>query len=161
MALRGDFIYIPKPLASWRQHGGGISVDRYKSINEVMRWADEYFSQSGLPKLVKNAEVKCRNSIDRHCASLIENSGTEKIITHFVASLNHKYQSLIEKHEEMKYTDRMLKKDVHQLTIQIEELVKQNGELIAHMTALEKSKSWQITKPLRGLTSLMKGIFKI
>jgi hypothetical protein len=52
MALVGNFIHIPKILASWRQHSDGISTTRYKALREVMIWFREFYAKKNLdPKI--------------------------------------------------------------------------------------------------------------
>lgn len=74
MALRGDFLHVPKFLASWRLHSGCISADRYKSIDEVNLWVDEYFAQDNLPNKVKEIEGVVRRGVYNYCAQLILSS---------------------------------------------------------------------------------------
>lgn len=151
MALRGDFIHIPKTLASWRSHGGSISANRYKSIGEVLEWADEYFSQDGLPELVKNAETACRLSIDRHCVNLVSDSKTEPVITDFVRHLHEKNLLII---EESKTFQKKLMKDI--LSIRAEKQV-----LSMEIDKLTNSNSWRLTKPLRQLSHVIKVLIKL
>jgi glycosyltransferase involved in cell wall biosynthesis len=146
MALAGDFIHISKPLASWRSHTDAISNERYKSIGEVKTWADEYFSRKDLPKNVKNAEKRCRQSIDTHCARLIGESNIETVVADFVKDLGKKYQELIK-------TNELLEKDNSSLK-------SQQQELMIKINQIEQSTSWKVTKPLRKTNALISN-FKI
>lgn len=74
MALEGDFLYIPKYLSTWRSHAGGISADRYKSADEIVRWLDEFFSKEDVPKEVKALESITRTGIYKYLAHLMETS---------------------------------------------------------------------------------------
>lgn len=74
MALEGEFLYIPKYLGAWRSHKGGISADRYKSADEVVRWLDEFFSKKNIPKEVKSLEIATRTGIYSYLANLMRTS---------------------------------------------------------------------------------------
>lgn len=141
IALKGDFIYVPKYLASWRTHKDGISADRYKSIPEVLRWADEYFSQANLPKKVKASEKKCRQSIDSHCARLITKSNVDSVVSDFVAHLNEKLQQQI--------------LESGTLAGKNSSLIVQKEDLEQRLKSLELSLSWRITLPLRRTSALL------
>ena len=147
MALRGDFVYIPQSLASWRSHEGGISADRYKSINEVTAWADEYFSQKDLPVDVKNAEKKCRESIDGHCLRLLERSSVEPIAVNVV-----KY--LVESKKELTNEITVLAHDNDILSV----INKENEDRIIMLT---NSLSWKITIPLREISKFIKKVIRV
>jgi glycosyltransferase involved in cell wall biosynthesis len=101
MALKGDFLHVPKPLASWRSHAEGISTDRYKSINEVTTWVDEYFSQKNLPIQVKDIELKCRQSIDDYCIKLIQDSDTDSVVANYTRDLNERFKKLLLEKEDL------------------------------------------------------------
>lgn len=75
MALRGDFLHLPKFLATWRVHGGSISAERYKSIPEIQRWFDGYFSQKNLPNKVMEIKGDVKDAIYNYCVSLLRESG--------------------------------------------------------------------------------------
>lgn len=77
MALVGDFYYLPKFLANWRVHAGGISNERYKSIPEVEVWFKEYFSQPDLPEKVLRCKEKTRKSIYAYYIGLLEQSSSD------------------------------------------------------------------------------------
>jgi len=74
MALEGEFLYIPKYLGSWRSHAGGISADRYKSADEIVRWLDEFFSKKDMPANVKELELVTRTGIYNYLAHLMDTS---------------------------------------------------------------------------------------
>ncbi len=74
MALQGEFLYIPKYLGAWRSHQGGISADRYKSADEVVRWLDEFFSGKAIPPEVKELESVTRAGIYSYLANLMRTS---------------------------------------------------------------------------------------
>lgn len=76
MALEGNFIHVPKNLASWRSHGVGISANRYEAIEEIEVWIEEYFRQD-LPRDVRDIEETCRRTIFNYYAQLIELSNLE------------------------------------------------------------------------------------
>jgi glycosyltransferase involved in cell wall biosynthesis len=147
MALVGNFIHVSKPLASWRSHTSNISTTRYKSIGEVYKWADEYFSQKDLPKEVKDAEEKCRQKIDRYCASLIENSDIETAVVDYVKSLSNKYQTLMEENKLLEAKNDSLASQKQELTQEIERFI--------------QSTSWKVTRPLRETTALLKKLINI
>ena len=73
VALRGNFIHIPRQLASWRSHEVGISANRHESIWEIETWIEEYFNQD-LPKEVRDIEEVCRSAIYNYYAQLMERS---------------------------------------------------------------------------------------
>ncbi|MFY9228217.1 MAG: glycosyltransferase [Candidatus Microsaccharimonas sp.] len=74
MALEGEFLYIPQYLGAWRSHAGGISADRYKSADEVVRWLDEFFAKKDMPAKVKELESVTRTGIYKYLAHLMETS---------------------------------------------------------------------------------------
>ncbi len=74
MALSGNFFHLNKYLANWRVHSGGISVDRYKSIDEVLIWFEYYFSQKLIPKDVLDCKYVTRKSIYLYLAELLRES---------------------------------------------------------------------------------------
>lgn len=74
MALEGEFLYIPRYLGAWRSHKSGISADRYKSADEVVRWLDEFFSRKDIPAEVKNLESATRAGIYSYLANLMRTS---------------------------------------------------------------------------------------
>lgn len=74
MALEGNFIYVPKFLATWRDHSGGISFDRYKSIPEVEIWFEEYFSKKDLPKEILKLKDRTKQNIYKYFIMLINDS---------------------------------------------------------------------------------------
>jgi len=76
IALRGNFVHVPKKLASWRSHEVGISASRYESIWEIETWIEEYFSQD-LPKKVRDIEEICRSTIYNYYAQLMELSNLD------------------------------------------------------------------------------------
>ncbi|OJU88157.1 hypothetical protein BGO17_04275 [Candidatus Saccharibacteria bacterium 49-20] len=76
MALKGNFIHVPKNLASWRSHGVGISANRYEAIEEIEVWIEEYFNQD-LPKNVRDIEETCRKTIFNYYAQLMELSNLD------------------------------------------------------------------------------------
>lgn len=74
MALQGEFLYIPKYLGAWRSHAGGISADRYKSADEIVRWLDEFFSKKDMPAEVRKLESVTRTGIYSYLAHLMDTS---------------------------------------------------------------------------------------
>lgn len=72
LALRGDFLHVPKVLTTWRQHQQQISAKRYKCISECEQWFRTYFSQKSLPAAVKDIEQQTRKSLCRYFISLLE-----------------------------------------------------------------------------------------
>lgn len=70
MALIGNFIRIPKYLATWREHSGSISAARIKSIPEIKRWYSEYFNKPEMPKQVKECQQETWRSINRYMTKL-------------------------------------------------------------------------------------------
>ena len=74
MALEGEFLYIPQYLGAWRSHAGGISADRYKSADEIVRWLDEFFLKKDMPAEVKKLELVTRTGIYKYLAHLMETS---------------------------------------------------------------------------------------
>lgn len=76
IALRGNFIHVPKNLASWRSHEVGISANRYEAIEEIEVWIEEYFAQD-LPKRVRDIEETCRRTIYNYYAQLMELSNLD------------------------------------------------------------------------------------
>lgn len=87
MALRGDFLHIPKFLANWRVHDESISAERYKAIPEVLKWYKEFFSQKELPQDVLEVKAKVKNSVYGYCISLISQSNAqskEALVSDFI-----------------------------------------------------------------------------
>lgn len=76
VALKGNFIHVPKNLASWRSHEVGISANRYEAIEEIEVWIEEYFSQD-LPVEVRDIEETCRSTIYNYYAQLMELSNLD------------------------------------------------------------------------------------
>lgn len=76
IALKGNFIHVPKLLASWRSHEVGISTNRYEAIDEIKVWIEEYFNQD-LPKTVRDIEEKCRSTIFNYYAQLMDLSNVD------------------------------------------------------------------------------------
>ena len=76
MALKGNFIHVPKNLASWRSHEVGISANRYEAIQEIEIWIEEYFAQS-IPQAVRDIEQQCRSTIYNYYAQLMELSNLD------------------------------------------------------------------------------------
>lgn len=76
IALRGNFIHVPKLLASWRSHEVGISTNRYEAIEEIEVWIEEYFNQD-LPKSVRDIEETCRSTIYNYYAQLMDLSNLD------------------------------------------------------------------------------------
>lgn len=74
MALEGQFLHIPKVLATWRQHSAGISSRRYESIPEIEIFFKEFFSKKDLPKEVKNCKWKTRRAMYHYFIRLLEDS---------------------------------------------------------------------------------------
>ena len=74
MALRGDFLHVPKVLANWRVHSGQISTERYKSIPEIEQWFEYYFSKNDLKKEILELKPKVEESILNYFILLIRNS---------------------------------------------------------------------------------------
>ena len=74
MALVGDFLHVPKVLASWRVHGGQISSKRYQSIPEIEEWFKYYFNKENLPPKIKKLKQKTRESILNYYIALITQS---------------------------------------------------------------------------------------
>ena len=78
MALRGDFLHVPKVLANWRVHSGQISTNRYEAIPEIEEWFEYYFSKSNLPKDVKKLKDRVRQSILKYFFKLIIESSLDE-----------------------------------------------------------------------------------
>lgn len=74
MALVGKFLHVPKTLATWRTHNRQISIDRYKSIPEIVEWYHYYFSKQDLPSKVKRIQSIVRDSIDKYCLHLLKDA---------------------------------------------------------------------------------------
>lgn len=143
-ALKGDFVYINKSLASWRSHSDGISADRYKSVGEVRKWADEYFARIDLPKEVKNIEEKCRRSIDSHCARLIINSDVNNVVTEYLEYLDAKREYLIDKNNALIDKNNALESE--------------KSSLEQEIIDIKQSASWRITKPFRNARRILSKI---
>lgn len=75
MALKGDFLRVPKILSNWRSHSDGISSKRYLSINEVEKWFLYYFSRPDLPQEVLNCKKETEKSVYEHIIRLLKDSG--------------------------------------------------------------------------------------
>ena len=74
LALRGEFLYVPHILATWRRHEGQISNERYKAIPECEAWFESYFSRGDLPMAVRQIQPQTRASLCRYFIKLLENS---------------------------------------------------------------------------------------
>lgn len=97
MALRGNFLHVPKFLATWRSHNGAISAQRYKCIPEVHMWFEEYFSCNEIPFYIMDIKEKVRNSINNYCIFLLQQSelaDKEKLILEYKQKYLFKYKNL-------------------------------------------------------------------
>ena len=74
MALKGNFLHVPKFLATWREHAGSISSERYKSIPEIETWFIEYFNNPNLPKHITDCKNRTRLTIDYYELRLLKES---------------------------------------------------------------------------------------
>jgi glycosyltransferase involved in cell wall biosynthesis len=74
MALVGDFIHVPKVLASWRQHPDGISTTRYKALREVMTWFKEFFAKKNLAPKISSLKYYTLISISVYARDLLKKS---------------------------------------------------------------------------------------
>lgn len=77
MALEGDFVHVPKILATWREHPGQISYARYESIDEIKRWFAYYFDKPDLRDDVLACREACKKSILAYAISLISQSSLD------------------------------------------------------------------------------------
>lgn len=74
MALKGDFKHVPKFLATWREHEGGISFQRHKSMPEIYIWFKKFFSKKNLPKEIRSCKIRTRLAIFFYEYHLLKNS---------------------------------------------------------------------------------------
>jgi glycosyltransferase involved in cell wall biosynthesis len=72
MALVGDFYHVPKFLATWRDHTGGISAKRWEAIPEIEIWLKEYFSQKGLPREVLVLKDDVKTTVYKYFLNLLD-----------------------------------------------------------------------------------------
>lgn len=74
MAIEGDFLHVPKVLATWREHSGQISYARYEAVEEIRRWFYYYFGKPGLREDILACREACKKSIVAYSVSLISQS---------------------------------------------------------------------------------------
>lgn len=140
MALSGNFLHVPTSLATWMSHPNGISNDRYKSIPEVLDWAEYYFSKPKLPLEIKKIELTCRHNILKYCSTLIiNNTNEDPIVSEFLKKYNESYDASFTTQERYRI-------EISRLKNTIEHMTDQNLALQDHY---ESSISWRLTKPLR------------
>lgn len=74
MALKGNFLHIPKFLANWRQHDQGVSASRWQSISEIIKWYGNYFSNINIPNYVYNQHVYTYKTLNKYIYKLLKNN---------------------------------------------------------------------------------------
>lgn len=76
MALVGNFIHVPYPLAKWRTHNSNISSTRYQSIYECDTWYKKFFSEN---KFNDSIREETRRSVDQYAWKLLQKTDMSEI----------------------------------------------------------------------------------
>lgn len=73
MALQGNFNHIPKFLATWRSHKGGISFNRHEAIPEIEDWLiKKFLNRNDLPKNIERIKIKTISAAYKYFINLLE-----------------------------------------------------------------------------------------